>query len=522
MMQKSFHVFLIICILTFEVAKSFSIPSSQVRTDQLQALHKFTSCVNDALSGEDATENFRSFVLKGRKVPKTTKTMSDEKRHQINLEKERLRGQIREISGRLVLFSSKKKKGNENGQKLCVQTTIKYHGATDVVQNYDLLGFGDKLFHLIHPEISTVEDDVTTKKIVSEWGALNHGLSIQYGELITREGKWDFNILGKKSFCKFSKRKETMSVDEPLLSHDQPKSTLLSPSALFFQKLGITDAHGKPKATKSSKLRQCQKFVEIVARLVHDSKIVNETSKLRSVDMGCGRGYLTFALHSYLNDNYKNIEVESIGVDVRPKLMNEVNEIARGLGREFNGLTFETGTIENVNIEGDIDILLALHACDTATDDSIYYGLKKQARIIVTAPCCHKEVRRYLDLHVSRQGNVHPYYDVLRHNIYKERIAETVTDSIRALLLELADYDVQVFEFIGGEHTAKNVMICAVKRTNRHTEEHKQQLRKRLRSLADLHGIQRQKLADLMSERLALDDKVDHRMKLSRRKMPLI
>lgn len=520
MMNQSFHIFLVICILCIELANSFSIPSSQVRTDQLQAIYKFTSCVNDVLSREDAKENFISFVLKGKKVPKKTKTMNDEKRHQIDLEKERLRGQIREISGRLVLFSSKKKRGNDDGQKLCVQTTIKYHGATDMAQNYDLVDFEDKLLKLIHPELSAL-DDITTKKIESEWGAMNHSLSIQCGELITKEGKWELNISGKRSFCKFFlKRKETTPVDAPLLSHDQPKRTLLSPSALFFQKLGITDADGKPKAARSSKLRQCQKFVEIVARLVDDSQIDNETSKHRSVDMGCGRGYLTFALHSYLNDKYKNIEVESIGVDVRPKLMNEVNEIAKGLGREFNGLTFETGTIENVNIEGDIDILIALHACDTATDDSIYYGMKKQARIIVTAPCCHKEVRRYLDLHVSEKGIVHPYYDVLRHNIYKERIAESVTDSIRALLLEIADYNVQVFEFIGGEHTAKNVMICAVKRKKGHTEEHKQELRRRLRSLMDLHGIRRQKLADLMMERLTLDDNMHHRMKVSRRRMP--
>ena len=507
-------------MLLIEATKAFSTPSSEVRTDQLQALHKFTSCVDDALSGEDAKENFVSFVLKGKKIPKKTRTMGDEKRHQIDLEKESLRGQIREISGRLVELSAKKKKGNDNGQKLCVQTTIKYHGATDVAQNYDLLDFGDNLYRLINPEISAADDDIATKSIVSEWGAQNHGLSIQCGELITKQGKWELSTSGKKSFCKFSKREETMPVYKPQLTHDQPKSTLLSPSALFFQKLGITDADGKPKASRSSKLRQCQKFVEIVAKLIDDSKIVNGSSKLRTVDMGCGRGYLTFALHSYLNGNYKNIEVESIGVDVRPKLMSEVNEIARGLGREFNGLTFETGTIENVNIDGNIDILIALHACDTATDDSIYYGLKKEARIIVTAPCCHKEVRRYLDLHVSQQGNLHPYSDVLRHNIYKERIAETITDSIRALLLEIADYDVQVFEFIGGEHTAKNVMICAVKRTKTRTDEQKQELRKRLRSLAVLHGVHRQKLADLMKEGLSLNDENGHQIKISRGRMP--
>ena len=243
----------------------------------------------------------------------------------------------------------------------------------------------------------------------------------------------------------------------------------------------------------------CQKFVEIVSRLVDESKILSESEQLRVVDMGCGRGYLTFALHSHLFDKYNNVDVQSRGIDVRPKLMNEVNAISEELGSAFVGLQFLTGTIESAEINDDIDILIALHACDTATDDSLWYGMKKNANVIVSAPCCHKEVRMYLDAHVAKANN-HPYADVLRHNIYKERVAETVTDSIRALLLEIADYDVQVFEFIGGEHTSKNVMITAVKRRKPRTTAQKEQLKIRLKYLAEMHGIERQKLADLMDE----------------------
>ncbi len=145
----------------------------------------------------------------------------------------------------------------------------------------------------------------------------------------------------------------------------------------------------------------------------------------------------------------------------------------------------------------------SLHACDTATDDSIWYGIQKEASIIVTAPCCHKEVRRYLDVHVAKAQD-HPYAEILRHNIYKERIAETLTDSMRALLLEIADYDVQVFEFIGGEHTSKNVMITAKKRKRRSVSQ-KKHLRSRLQALSKLHGVRQQKLASLMDEILDED-----------------
>lgn len=146
-----------------------------------------------------------------------------------------------------------------------------------------------------------------------------------------------------------------------------------------------------------------------------------------------------------------------------------------------------------------LDILIALHACDTATDDSLWFGIQRNAKIIVTAPCCHKETRRQLDPYVAQLKHDHPLYDVLRHGIYRERIAESVTDSIRALLLEMAGYTVQVFEFIGGEHTSKNVMITAVKRgTPSKTKLVK--LRDRLTSLASMHGIRKQKLGDWMGE----------------------
>eukprot|EP00804_Cyclotella_cryptica_P023684 CCRYP_019310-RB/>CCRYP_019310-RB protein AED:0.35 eAED:0.35 QI:0/0/0/1/0/0/3/0/249 len=224
--------------------------------------------------------------------------------------------------------------------------------------------------------------------------------------------------------------------------------------------------------------------------------------------MGCGRGYLTFSLHSYLCSKYlsstrrKIVSVQTQGIDRRPKLIQEINGIAHDLGGEFNSLNFIEGTIENTQpdlFKGQrayskwrrcFDILIALHACDTATDDAIWFAISRKADIIVTAPCCQHELRSQIDHHSS--------------SLRSQRHTEIVTDAMRALLLEIAGYDTQVFEFVGGEHTAKNVMITAVKRSKKGESSGNQLRDKRTRlvELATMYGIKRQRLAALMGESL--------------------
>lgn len=219
------------------------------------------------------------------------------------------------------------------------------------------------------------------------------------------------------------------------------------------------------------------------------------------LDMGCGRGYLTFALHDYLVNQFPGKNIHSKGIDVRPKLVNEINVIAQSLGTTFDGLRFDQGTIEDALrrrheqtvAPSRLDVVIALHACDTATDDALYTAVSARADVIVVAPCCHKQVRPQLDSAVHD----HPLLDVLRHPIYRERLAETVTDSLRALLLEWAGYSVQVFEFVGGEHTQKNCMITAV-RQGAIDERRQDDLTARIQHLATLHGIRQQKLAEWM------------------------
>jgi hypothetical protein len=225
--------------------------------------------------------------------------------------------------------------------------------------------------------------------------------------------------------------------------------------------------------------------------------------------MGCGKGYLTFALHTYLMNQFSHsMQINTRGVDIRPKLIAEVNAIAKSLGPIYSGLQFVEGTIESSLKNDDLshlDILVALHACDTATDDALWYGIQRSAEWIVTAPCCHKQVRTQLDPFLVTSTH-HPMKEVLRHRIYRERMAEMVTDSLRALLLEYCHYDITVFEFIGGEHTSKNVMIAARKRRVNRNERELNIVRDKIYHLASLHGITRHRLGEWMGIFSSNDD----------------
>jgi hypothetical protein len=188
------------------------------------------------------------------------------------------------------------------------------------------------------------------------------------------------------------------------------------------------------------------------------------------------------------------------------------------LGGEFTTLTFVEGSIESApnNLfehdripdgESTLDILIALHACDTATDDALWFAIARDVDIIVTAPCCQHELRPQIDRYAAANPD-QPLSNILRHAIYRERATETVTDAMRAILLEIAGYETNVFEFIGGEHTAKNVMITATKIKNRETKDEKwlQLRRQRLTDLAELYGVKYQRLAILMEESISMGE----------------
>jgi SAM-dependent methyltransferase len=223
------------------------------------------------------------------------------------------------------------------------------------------------------------------------------------------------------------------------------------------------------------KHRQILRFVEVLDHLLGDAE---RAPGLRVVDLGCGKGYLTFATWQYLRDRgWPDAQVT--GIELRPELAAKTERIARSLGCE--GLSFRAGSIADAQV--DADVIIALHACDTATDDALALGVERSARLLLVAPCCHKEVRPQLRAPPALSP-------VLKHGILRTREAEIATDALRAALLEARGYDARVFEFVSTEHTDKNLMITAVRRP-----APVEGADARVRELAAFYGIRAQRLA---------------------------
>ncbi|WP_231962272.1 SAM-dependent methyltransferase [Opitutus sp. GAS368] len=263
--------------------------------------------------------------------------------------------------------------------------------------------------------------------------------------------------------------------------HDRTKQRLLpEQSQPWLEKLGVTTATGAVREGLADKHRQIHKFTEILSHLAADAALPTHRP-LEIADMGCGKGYLTFATHDYFN-LVEQRAAHVRGIEAREELVTLCNRIARETARA--NLNFVQGTIESARLPA-LDVLIALHACDTATDDALAKGVQAGAALLVVAPCCQKELRPQL----VAAPVLAP---ALRHGIFQERHAEFATDALRALLLEWAGYDTKVFEFISTEHTAKNLMIAATKRNGPARTE---SAALKVRELATFYGIKSQALA---------------------------
>lgn len=272
----------------------------------------------------------------------------------------------------------------------------------------------------------------------------------------------------------------------PSLEHNSKKNRLIEASGKsYLQQLKITDEKGNVFNHAQDKFKQINHYVEILSPLI---KNLPKHDILSVLDMGAGKGYLTFALYDYLT-NVLKIKAHVTGVEYRNDLVDLCNDIA--IKSNFKGLSFVQGTIMDFDVK-QANVLIALHACDTATDDAIYKGIATGAELIVVAPCCHKQIRRELE-----QSKVKNELDfLLKHGIYLEREAEMVTDGLRSMLLEYAGYTTKVFEFISGEHTPKNVMIVAEKKSK--TESQKKELLTKINETKAYFGITSHHLERLM------------------------
>ena len=288
--------------------------------------------------------------------------------------------------------------------------------------------------------------------------------------LISKKGK--ATLLSKVS-------KQNKVLDK---SHDRKKNRLVELNEPFLHLLGVSDKNGNLIPKMADKYKQINKYLEIFQANISQ---IDTSKKLKVVDMGSGKGYLTFALYHYLTYTL-NLEVDVIGVELREGLVNKCNTYAKEC--DFKNLHFLNKRIEDFK-ESEIDILIALHACDTATDDAIAAGIKADCELIVCAPCCHKQIRR--EIEKAKNSN-----SITKHGIFLERSCEMITDTMRALILENYNYKAKIFEFVSNEHTRKNIMLSAVKQNQQVNKDN----RKEIEELKSQYGIQQHYLERLMGE----------------------
>ncbi len=266
------------------------------------------------------------------------------------------------------------------------------------------------------------------------------------------------------------------------LDHDKSKKRLIDPSGFHWHKLGLTDTKGNVLPSMQFKFKQIHQYIAILQPMIEPLMKLNS---LKVVDMGAGKGYLTFALYEYLKSVYSG-QLAVTGVEQRPELVDLTNQIARIEG--FEDLHFEQGEIAGYEAAG-TDLLIALHACDTATDDAIASGIKVGARLIVCAPCCHKQVRNAM----LPPGTM----PMLSYGILWERQAEILTDTLRALIMEKYGYKSHIQEFIDIGHTPKNLLVTGVKTLK---EPDIELIEEKIATLKAQFGVQKHYLEELLEK----------------------
>jgi SAM-dependent methyltransferase len=249
----------------------------------------------------------------------------------------------------------------------------------------------------------------------------------------------------------------------------------------FLIYLGIMNPEGKIAASKYDKFRQINRFLEYIDDILPEvlQGIQEETSctgpvvprPVRIADFGCGKSYLTFAIHYYLTE-IKKIDAEITGLDLKKDVIRYCNELALQFG--CKGLTFAEGNIAEYKYKDSPDIVITLHACDTATDYALGYAVKQKVKAILSVPCCQHEINQQIDEKKAEIIASSPEFStLLKYGIIKERFAALATDALRAEYLENAGYSVQILEFIDMEHTPKNLLIRAVLKTDRQNQTKK-------------------------------------------------
>ena len=252
--------------------------------------------------------------------------------------------------------------------------------------------------------------------------------------------------ISKKDEALVSVSKVNLSRD---LSHDRQKQRMLAESNQVFKALDMSDLLGRIKPSKMDKYKQVDEFLRLISQTL-DAELLKQ-DEISVVDLGCGHAYLTFAAGEFLKDKYKKVSI--LGVDERDESKEHNEKVAQKLKVEAKFIAAKISDTPNQVV----DIAIALHACDTATDDAIYWAVKNNAQVIMAAPCCMHELQTQI------KEAPEPWALLTKNGLVKERLVDLITDSLRAQILKLLGYRVDIVEFIGGEHTARNILIRAVK-----------------------------------------------------------
>lgn len=308
------------------------------------------------------------------------------------------------------------------------------------------------------------------------------GHEFKNANLLTTEQELQL-AFSKKGKASLLTKNKTVTVETVNSEHNREKQRLLTLDRPFLIDLGVTDEQHQLIPAMSRKWKQINKFIEIFQRAISEAKL-DISKPLNVVDFGSGKGYLTFALHDYLRQNLDN-QAFVTGVELRDNLVQLCNTAIKK--RAIEGLQFYQGDVRTYQPET-LDVMIALHACDVATDYAIHTGIRLGAAVIMCAPCCHKQIRPQMHSPVVLRP-------LLQHGVHLGQEAEMLTDGLRALLLEACGYETQVFEFIALEHTSKNKMIMAVKR--QHPAKNSEVLAQ-IQALKAFYGIQEQCLETLL------------------------
>ncbi len=226
----------------------------------------------------------------------------------------------------------------------------------------------------------------------------------------------------------------------------------------FMVLLGLMTSDGKVISSKYDKFRQINRFLEFINDILPEIQKQAENKSIRIADFGCGKSYLTFAVHYFLTE-IKHLQVEIIGLDLKKDVIEYCNKISAQLN--LKGIKFDTGNIADYDYKNAPDIVITLHACDTATDFALNYAVKHNCKAILSVPCCQHEINSQL----NKNSVPEEFKPLLKYGIIKERFAALTTDALRGEFLENAGYNVQLLEFIDMEHTPKNILIRAVKKS---------------------------------------------------------